>query len=210
MNSTSTAAVTSSVTVAAVDSAPLVSLAWLLCSASMAALPALSICSLRRCAGPLISQRRVDSMLWVTCSVRPGSPSMNCSTTKARMPPRIAKPPNNTSATAPPRGRPCRSSQSTTGTSSALNSSATSTGTTITSSLASTQNSASAAARMTSKRHAQAAVLRTMGSTDASSTFADISPAYPQRRRVKPDRGRLRVARGRRRRHDPVTTPKRP
>ena len=63
VNSTNTAAVTSSVTVAAVDSAPLVSFAWLLCSAWIAALPALSICSPRRWAGPSISHLRVESML---------------------------------------------------------------------------------------------------------------------------------------------------
>ncbi len=51
-----------SVTVAAVDSAPLVSFAWLLRSASMAELPALVIWSLLRCAGPSISHVRVLSM----------------------------------------------------------------------------------------------------------------------------------------------------
>ena len=56
MNSTSSAPVTISVTVAAVDSAPLVSFSWLLRSASMAELPALVIWSLLRCAGPSISQ----------------------------------------------------------------------------------------------------------------------------------------------------------
>ena len=62
VNSTSSAPVTISVTVAAVDSAPLVSLAWLLRSASMAELPALVIWSLLRCAGPSISHVRVLSM----------------------------------------------------------------------------------------------------------------------------------------------------
>ena len=66
VNRTSTAAVTSSVIVAAVDSAPLVSFAWFSRSASIAALPALSICWLLRCAGPWISQWRTESMLWVT------------------------------------------------------------------------------------------------------------------------------------------------
>ena len=45
-----------------------------------------------------------ESMLWVTCSTRSGTPSMNWLTTKVRMPPRIAMPPSSTSATAPPRG----------------------------------------------------------------------------------------------------------
>ena len=66
VNSTSSAPVTISVTVAAVDSAPLVSFAWLFCSASIAALPALSICSLDRCGGPSINQLRAVSMLCVT------------------------------------------------------------------------------------------------------------------------------------------------
>ncbi len=74
VNSTNTAAVTSSVTVAAVDSAPLVNFAWLLCSAWIAALPALSICSPRKCAGPSISHLRVESMLRSTCLVKSGTP----------------------------------------------------------------------------------------------------------------------------------------
>ncbi|CNJ18949.1 Uncharacterised protein [Mycobacterium tuberculosis] len=74
VSSANTAAVTSSVMVAAVASAPLVSFAWLLCSAWIAALPALSICSPRRWAGPSISHLRVESMLRSTCLVRSGTP----------------------------------------------------------------------------------------------------------------------------------------
>ncbi len=115
VNSTSSAPVTISVTVAAVDSAPLVSLAWLLRSASMAELPALVIWSLLRCAGPSISHVRVVSMEWVTCSTSPGRPVTNWLTTNVSMPPTIATPLSSTSATAPPRGAPRRSRKSTAG-----------------------------------------------------------------------------------------------
>ena len=67
VNSVSSAPVTISVTVAAVDSAPLVSFSWLLRSASIAELPALVIWSLDRCAGPSMSHVRALSMEWVTC-----------------------------------------------------------------------------------------------------------------------------------------------
>src|ERR1700757_1336385 len=106
--------------------------------------------------------------------------------TNARMPPKIRNPPSMTSATAPPRGTPRRSIQSTAGTSKALIIKASNNGTTMTSSFITTQSRARTAIRMTSKRHAQAATLRTSGSTEASSRFADIWSAY--------------------RRHDPVTT----
>ena len=174
MNSTNTAAVTSSVMVAAVDSAPLVNFAWLLRSASIAALPALSICSRRRCAGPSISHLRLLSMLCSTCLTRSGTPTMNWLMTKAKMPPRIANPLSNTTVTAAPRGRPCSSNQSTAGTSKALSISASNTGTTITSSLSTTHSSATAAATITSSRQDHAAVLRTRGLTASSSRVADI------------------------------------
>lgn len=177
VNSTSTAAVTSSVMVAAVDNAPLVSFAWLLRSASIAALPALSICSPRKCAGPSISHLRAESMLRSTSVTRCGNPAMNWLTTNVRMPPRTAKPLNKTSVTATACGRPRESSQSTGGTSNALNISTSNTGTTMTSNLLRTHSSATIAARMTKNRHAQAAVLRTSGATEASSRLADIRQA---------------------------------
>ena len=178
MNSTNTAAVTSSVMVAAVDSAPLVNFAWLLCSAWIAALPALLSCSPRKCAGPWMSHHLVESMLRVTCSTRSGKPTMNWLMTNVRMPPRTANPASKTTATAPPRGSPRRSSQSTAGTSNALSINASNTGTTMISSFFTSHNRARKAARMTSKREAQAAVLRTRGSTEAaSSKLADIRQA---------------------------------
>ena len=77
----------------------------------------------------------------------------------------------------PPRGNPRWSSQSTAGSSNALIIRASKTGTTMTSSFAISHSSATAAAKMTSKRHDQAAVLRTRGSTEASSRVADIGQA---------------------------------
>src|SRR5262249_44589947 len=62
---------------------------------------------------------------------------------------------------------------------------ASNTGTTMSSSFFTTHNRATTAVRMTSKRHAQAAALRTSGSTAVSSGFAGIWPAYPPRGAVK-------------------------
>ncbi len=55
-----------SVTVPAVDSAPLVSSCWWSRNVWIAVSPKWLIWSGRRCNGPLINQRRVLSMLWVT------------------------------------------------------------------------------------------------------------------------------------------------
>ena len=107
-------------------------------------------------------------MLRVTCFTKSGTPTMNWLTTKVMIPPRIAKPASNTSATAPPRGAPRLSSQSTIGTSNALSIKASSSGTTMTSSRLTTNSSATTAVRITSNRQAQAAVLRTIGSTDSA------------------------------------------
>src|SRR5262249_37931040 len=108
---------------------------------------------------------------------------------------------------AAPRGRPLLSIQSTAGTSKALIISASNTGTTMTSSFFATQSRATTVARMTSKRHAHAAILRTRGSTDpaseASSGFAGIWPAYLPP--LRPD-GCPKGPSGTRARHDPVTT----
>ena len=84
------------------------------------------------------------------------------------MPPRIAKAPSKTRATAPPRGAPRRSSQSTAGTSNALSINASNSGTTMISRRAITHSNATSAARMTNNRQDQAAVFRTMGSTDSA------------------------------------------
>ena len=140
VNSTSSAPVTISVTVAAVDSAPLVSFAWLLRSASIAASPAWSICSLLRCGGPSISQLRdgVDALGHLLDQA--GQPAMNWLTTNVRMPPSTAMLLSNVSATAPPRGAPRRSSQSTAGSSSAASMVASATGTTISSSFLTTHS----------------------------------------------------------------------
>ena len=124
---------TISVSVAAVDSAPLVSFSWLSRRALMAVLPALSICSRLRCAGPSISQLRRLSILRVTCSTRLGRPETNWLTTNVRIPPNTPTPPRITRATAPPRGAPRRSSQSTAGSISAASIVASATGTTMTS-----------------------------------------------------------------------------
>ena len=159
MNSVSSAPVTISVTVAAVDSAPLVSLVWLLRSASMAELPALVIWSLLRCAGPSINHVRVVSMDWVTCSTSPGRPVTNWLTTNVSKPPTIAIPVSSTSATAPPRGAPRRSRKSTAGIISAVSISANATGTTMSSSRRMTHNNATAKVMITSRRHAHAAPL---------------------------------------------------
>ena len=102
-----------SVTVAAVDSAPLVNFASLFCSAWIAALPALSICWRLRCSGPSISHLRVESMLRVTWLTRSGKPTTNWLMTKVRMPPRIAKPASNHQGDRATAGAPRRSSQST-------------------------------------------------------------------------------------------------
>jgi len=83
-------------------------------------------------------------------------------------PPRIAKPASSTSASAPPRGAPRRSSQSTIGTSNALNIKASSSGTTMISSRLMTHSSVISATRITSNRQAHAAVLRTIGSTESA------------------------------------------
>ena len=160
---------TISVSVAAVDSAPVVSFSWLSRSALMAVLPALSICSRLRCAGPSMSQPRRLSMLRVTCSTRLGRPETNWLTTKVRMPPKMAAPPSRTRATAPPRGAPRRSSQSTAGTINAATMVASATGTTMTCRRRTTHNNTTTASTMTSNRQAQAAVLRTRGTTESSS-----------------------------------------
>src|SRR5271165_7417450 len=149
----------------------------------MAAFPAFSICWRLRCSGPSISQLRVLSMLRVTWLTRSGKPMTNWLMTNVMMPPRIAKPVNSTRATAPPRGAPRRSSQSTAWTSNALNISASSTGTTMISSRAITHNSAITAAKMANNRQDQAAVFRTMGSTDSSAAFDGII-VKPNRRTV--------------------------
>ena len=161
MNSTTNAPVTISVIVPAVDNAPLVSLSWLLRSAWIAELPALSICCLLRCAGPLINQLRAVSMLWVTCSISPGKPSMNWLTTNDRMPPRTASPNNSSNNTAQPRGTPWLSSQSTPGRSNAVSIPASATGTKISCRCLTTHSNASTATKITSRRQAHAAVLRT-------------------------------------------------
>ena len=177
VNSTSSAPVTISVTVAAVDSAPLVSFAWLLRSASMAELPALLIWSLLRCAGPSISHVRAVSMLCVTCSTSPGRPVTNWLTTNVSMPPTIAMPLSSTSATAPPRGAPRRSRKSTAGIISAVSINANATGTTMTSSRRITHSNATARAMITSRRHDHAAALRMRGGTASSCT--DPTEAMP-------------------------------
>ena len=164
VNNTSSAPVTISVTVAAVDSAPLVSFAWLLRIASMAESPAWSICSLLRCGGPVDRASCAgESMLCVTCSTRPGRPVMNWLTTNVRCRRGSRYCSSNTSATAPPRGAPRRSSQSTAGSSSAVSMVASATGTTISSSFAITHSTAMTATSRTSNRQDQAAILRTNG-----------------------------------------------
>ncbi len=102
---------------------------------------------------------------------------MNWLTTNVRMPPTTAMPPSNTSATAPPRGAPRRSRKSTTGNSNAASIVAKATGTTINSSRFTIHNSATMAAKITSSRHAHAAVLRTNGVTDWSATESTEGPA---------------------------------
>ena len=92
--------------VPAVDRAPLVSWAWWVRRASVNVSTARLIWSPLSLAGPLISQSRVPSMLRVTCSTSWGAPSMNWLTTKARMPPKTARPRTRTKATAPPRAAP--------------------------------------------------------------------------------------------------------
>ena len=93
---------------------------------------------------------------------------MNWLTTNVRMPPTTTNPVRRTTSTAAPRGRPRRSRMSTTGISIAASIAASATGTTINSRCLTTHNSASTAARITSSRHDQAAVLRTIGCTAAS------------------------------------------
>jgi hypothetical protein len=166
-----------SVTVAAVDSAPLVTLAWLLRSASMAELPALVIWSLLRCAGPSISHVRVLSMDLVTCSTSPGTPVTNWLTTNVIRPPTIATPLSSTSATAPPRGAPRRSRKSTAGIISAVSISASATGTTMTSSRVINQIIATPNASIASRRQDQAAPLWITGGT--ASSYPDPMEAMP-------------------------------
>ena len=128
----SRAPVTISVMVAAVDSAPLVNFSWLSRSAATAVSPALSICSRLRWAGPSMSHWVALSILRATCSVNPGKPEINWLTTKLMIPPNTANPVKRIKATAPPRGAPRRSSQSTAGSSRAVRMTASATGTAIT------------------------------------------------------------------------------
>ncbi len=94
---------------------------------------------------------------------------MNWLTTKVMMPLKTAMAVSKTSATAPPRGAPRPSSQSTAGSSKAHRITANATGTTITSRRAISQTSARIAPKITSRRQDQAAALRTNGSTASSS-----------------------------------------
>ncbi len=176
MNSTSSAPVTISVTVPAVDNAPLVSFSWLFRSASMAELRALFDLFLAEVQRPSVSQSPTPSMLVLTCSTSAGAPSTNWLTTNVRMPPTTAIPLSSTSATAPPRGAPRRSRKSTTGISSAASMVARATGTTITSSFVTTQSTATIAAKITSSRHDHAAVLRTNGVTDHRRRYLSRGP----------------------------------
>jgi hypothetical protein len=93
----------------------------------------------------------------------------NWLTTKVSNPPTTAKPVSNTSATAPARGAPWRSSQSTAGTSRAVAISASATGTTTTPKRRISCRTATAVTSKTSSRHDQAAACLTRGATDRSS-----------------------------------------
>src|ERR1700739_465675 len=107
--------------------------------------------------------------------------------TNVKIPPRIAKPASMTKATAPPRGAPRRSNQSTAGTSNALTINASNSGTTMISSRAITHSNATSAARMTNNRQDQAAAFRTMGSTESSyfaSVFDGIWPSLTAEAKV--------------------------
>ena len=144
VNSTSSAPVTISVTVPAVDSAPLVNLSWLFCSASMADLRAWSICSRADVqAARSVSQLPTPSMLCghlLDESRRTLDELGDDEREDARR--RTAKPPSSTSATAPPRGAPRRSRKSTAGSSNAARIVASATGTTINSSRLTSQSTA--------------------------------------------------------------------
>ena len=168
---------TISVTVLAVDSAPLVNLAWLFCSASMADLRTWSICSGLMSSGPCCSQPLTPSMLAVTCLANAGTPSMNWVMTNVRMPPTTAMPLSRTSATAPPRGAPRRARKSTGGSNKAARMIASATGTKINSRRLNAQSNATTAARITNSRQAHAAALRTRGVTDSSATESTDGPA---------------------------------
>ena len=142
MNSTNTAAVTISVMVAAVDSAPLVSFAWLFCSAWIAALPALSICSTlqmqRAFDQPLLGG--VDAAADLLDQIGQTDDELADDERQDAAQYREAGQQHQRHRAAA-RQAP-RSSQSTTGTSNALSINASSTGTTMISSLATTRNRA--------------------------------------------------------------------
>ncbi len=118
---------------------------------------------------------------------------MNWLTTKVMMPPRTAILLNNVNATAPPRGAPRRSSQSTAGSSSAASMRASATGTTISSIFAITHSTATTATSRISNRQAHAAILRTNGLT-ASSAMSWRVGACRQRNGPVASRGTPRLA----------------
>jgi len=119
---------------------------------------------------PVFSEFLALVMLRVTWSTSAGAPWMNWLTTNVRRPPTTTMLPTMTAATAAPLGSPKRSRKSTSGSSIAVTIVASSTGTTMTSRCETTQMTATRAPRMISSRHDQAAVLRTMGWTDASAS----------------------------------------
>ena len=175
VNSASRAPVTISVTVPAVDRAPLVNSCWWSRIVWIAVSPKWLIWSGRRCSGPLISQCRAESILRVTWSARSGSPSANWVMTKARIDPTRARPQIKTRATAPPRGAPRRLRKSTAGTSRAVSINASAAGTMTTPNLIKNCNSTHAATAMINSRHDHAAALRTKGATAASSEDIDTT-----------------------------------
>ena len=110
MKSISSAPVTISVMVPAVDRAPLVSFDWLFFSASMAVSVALWIWSLLKCdSRPVLSEFLALAMLRATWSINAGAPWMNWLTTKVRMPPTTTMLLRMTRATAAPLASPRRS-----------------------------------------------------------------------------------------------------
>ena len=177
VNSISSAPVTISVTVAAVDTAPLVNRSWLSRSASSAESRNWLICCSLTFSGPSVSQAPTPSMLVETWPANAGTPSMNWVMTNASRPPNTANPLSSTSATAPLRGAPLRSRKSTTGMSSAATIVASATGTNRISNRRINHPNATTAARMISSRHAHAAVLRTSGVTDSSASGSREGPA---------------------------------
>ena len=162
---------------AAVDSAPLVSFAWLLRSASMAELPALVIWSLLRCSGPSISHvaRALDAGGHLFDQRRAALDELADDERQDAADDRDSAEQHQRHRAAA--GSAAAIQEVDRRDINAASISAKATGTTMTSSRVTTQSNATTSAKITSSRHDQAAALRMTGGTASSCDRSDRAAA---------------------------------